>query len=98
MEQGAVSRKLFLRCGLGDERWAVLFIPDFWRHSGMIKDVIMRDMIRDFQFHIEPNDVDPWAWLPDVLAHIIDQPPAARRQELLPGNWQESATLEGSAT
>ena len=32
------------------------------------------------------NDVDPQAWLADVLARIADQP-AARLDELLPWNW-----------
>lgn len=32
------------------------------------------------------NDVDPQAWLADVLARIADQP-ATRLDELLPWNW-----------
>jgi hypothetical protein len=32
------------------------------------------------------NDVDPKAWLADVLAHIADHP-ATRLDELLPWNW-----------
>ena len=32
------------------------------------------------------NDVDPQAWLADVLARIADHP--ARLDELLPWNWR----------
>ena len=35
------------------------------------------------------NDVDPQAWLADVLARINDQP-VSRLHELLPGNWKNS--------
>ena len=34
------------------------------------------------------NDVDPQAWLADVLARLPDHP-AKRIQELLPWNWSE---------
>jgi hypothetical protein len=33
------------------------------------------------------NDVDPRAWLADVLAKIADHP-ASRLHELLPWNWK----------
>lgn len=33
------------------------------------------------------NDVDPQAWLEDVLARIADHP-ASRLADLLPWNWQ----------
>lgn len=33
------------------------------------------------------NDVDPRAWLADVLARIADQP-VSRLHELLPWNWK----------
>ena len=36
------------------------------------------------------NDVDPQAWLANVLARIADQP-VSRLDELLPWNWQPSA-------
>ena len=35
------------------------------------------------------NDVDPLAWLADVLAHIADIP-QGRLAELLPWNWKQS--------
>jgi hypothetical protein len=39
------------------------------------------------------NDVDPQAWLADVLARIADHP-ASRLDELLPWNWKsQPATL-----
>ncbi len=36
------------------------------------------------------NDVDPQAWLADVLARIACHP-ASRLDELLPWNWKASA-------
>ena len=36
------------------------------------------------------NDVDPWAWVPDVLARIGDHP-ATRLDQLLPWNWEKTA-------
>ena len=51
---------------------------------------------------IEPaklNDVDPQAWLADVLARLPDHP-AKRLDELLPWNWKASrpgATLAQAA-
>jgi hypothetical protein len=35
------------------------------------------------------NDVDPQAWLADVLGRIADHP-ASRLDELLPWNWRPS--------
>uniref|UniRef100_UPI001F27DA4A transposase domain-containing protein n=1 Tax=Sinorhizobium saheli TaxID=36856 RepID=UPI001F27DA4A len=40
------------------------------------------------------NDVDPQAWLADVLARIADTP-ISRVEDLLPWNWM--ASLEGAA-
>jgi transposase len=37
------------------------------------------------------NDVDPQAWLADVLAHVADHP-IRRLDELLPWNWRKSST------
>jgi hypothetical protein len=34
------------------------------------------------------NDVDPQAWLADVLARIADQP-VSKLNELLPWNWRK---------
>jgi IS66 C-terminal element len=34
----------------------------------------------------KPNDLDPRAWLADVLARIADHP-ASRLSELLPWHW-----------
>ena len=36
------------------------------------------------------NDVDPQAWLADVLARIAEHP-AQRIDDLLPWNWRASA-------
>jgi transposase len=37
------------------------------------------------------NDIDPQAWLADVLRRIADHP-ASRLDELLPWNWKRTAT------
>ena len=42
------------------------------------------------------NDVDPLAWLADVLARIADMP-QQKLAELLPWNWQSNATYPAAA-
>ena len=42
------------------------------------------------------NDVDPRAWLADVLAQIGDHP-ALRLDQLLPWNWAARSTPEQQA-
>jgi transposase len=42
------------------------------------------------------NDVDPQAWLADVLARIADHP-ASRLDELLPWRWKQSRTITRAA-
>ena len=42
------------------------------------------------------NDVDPRAWLADVLARIADHP-ASRLHELLPWNWSRPQTTTAHA-
>jgi transposase len=42
------------------------------------------------------NDIDPRAWLADVLARIADQP-ASRLQELLPWNWVQRSPAARAA-
>ena len=37
------------------------------------------------------NDIDPRAWLADVLARIADHP-ASRLHELLPWHWKAART------
>ncbi len=39
------------------------------------------------------NDVDPQAWLADVLARIADHP-ARRLGELLPWNWKKTRAAD----
>jgi transposase len=43
------------------------------------------------------NDVDPRAWLADVLARIADHP-AQRLHELLPWNWREPCAETAAAS
>lgn len=42
------------------------------------------------------NDIDPQAWLADVIARISDTP-VSRLQELLPWNWQKQAPRSAEA-
>jgi transposase len=42
------------------------------------------------------NDVDPRAWLADVLARIADHP-ASRLDELLPWNWKRTQARDAAA-
>ena len=42
------------------------------------------------------NDVDPQAWLADVLARIADQP-IRRLDELLPWHWRKPPTIHSAA-
>ena len=42
------------------------------------------------------NDVDPQAWLADVLARLQDHP-AKRIGELLPWNWQRERLQQAAA-
>ncbi|RYD98982.1 MAG: transposase domain-containing protein, partial [Sphingobacteriales bacterium] len=42
------------------------------------------------------NDVDPRAWLADVLARIAGHP-ASRLQELLPWHWKTTQAQQAAA-
>jgi hypothetical protein len=42
------------------------------------------------------NDIDPQAWLADVLARIADHP-ANRLEEMLPWNWKKLQQLQTEA-
>ena len=42
------------------------------------------------------NDVDPQAWLTDVLARLQDHP-AKRIDELLPWNWKRARRQKAAA-
>ena len=42
------------------------------------------------------NDVDPQAWLADVMARIADHP-SQRLNALLPWNWEKTAAADSLA-
>jgi hypothetical protein len=42
------------------------------------------------------NDVDPQAWLADVLGRIAEHP-AHRIDDLLPWNWNQNAAIKQAA-
>jgi transposase len=60
--------------------WACLFAGS---DRGGERDGAMYSLITTAKF----NDVDPQAWLTDVLRRINDHP-ASRLDELLPWNWK----------
>jgi hypothetical protein len=42
------------------------------------------------------NDIDPQAWLADVLARIAEHP-ASKIDDLLPWNWQPRSAAQSRA-
>jgi hypothetical protein len=48
------------------------------------------------QQNLKMNDIDPQAWLADVLARIAEHP-AHRIDELLPWNWRGAGDVMGRA-
>jgi transposase len=67
---------------LGRRSWLFAGSPRGGERAAMIYSLIVTAKL---------NDVDPRAWLADVLARIADHP-ASRLDELLPWNWQRAAT------
>jgi transposase len=45
---------------------------------------------------VKLNDIDPQAWLADVLARLQDHP-AKRIDELLPWNWKRASPQKAAA-
>ena len=62
---------------LGRKSWLFAGSERGGERAAMIYSLIVTDKL---------NDVDPRAWLADVLARIADHP-ASRLNELLPWNW-----------
>ena len=67
---------------LGRRSWLFAGSPRGGERAAMICSLIVTAKL---------NDVDPRAWLADVLARIAGHP-ASRLDELLPWNWQRAAT------
>ena len=57
-------------------------------HRGAERAAVMATLIQTAKL----NDIDPQAWLADVLARIAEHP-AHRPDDLLPWNWRPSTTL-----
>jgi transposase len=61
-----------------------------WLFAGSERGADRAAVITTLIMTAKLNDVDPQAWLADVLAHIADQP-ANRLDDLLPWNWSANA-------
>jgi transposase len=78
MSNNAAERAL--RCvAMGRHNWTFAGSDEGGRRAAAIYTLIETAKL---------NDVDPQAWLADVLARLPDHP-AKRIQELLPWNWSE---------
>jgi transposase len=53
-------------------------------------------IVRNSAWTAKLNDIDPRAWLADVLARLPDHP-AKRIGELLPWNWKSLNTAAAAA-
>lgn len=62
-----------------------------WLFAGSHRGGERAAMIYSLVVTAKLNDVDPRAWLADVLARIADHP-ASRLDELLPWNWRRTET------
>jgi transposase len=60
-----------------------------WLFAGSDRGAERAAVIATLIMTAKLNDVDPQAWLADVLARIADHP-AARLHELLPWNWAKA--------
>jgi transposase len=49
-----------------------------------------------YPLHLEREDVDPQAWLADVLKRLPDHP-ARRIADLLPWNWKQARQAKVAA-
>ena len=66
-----------------------------WLFAGSDRGGARAAMMYSLIMTARMNDVDPQAWLTDVLARIADHP-AQRLDELLPWNWQSCARCEAA--
>jgi transposase len=67
-----------------------------WLFAGSDRGGARAAMIYSLITTAKLNDVDPYAWLADVLARIADHP-AHRLHELLPWNWRAGHALTQAA-
>jgi hypothetical protein len=66
-----------------------------WLFAGSDRGGARAAMMYSLIMTARMNDVDPQAWLTDVLAHIADHP-AQGLDELLPWNWQPRTRREAA--
>jgi transposase len=66
-----------------------------WLFAGSDRGAERAAMMYSLIVTARMNDIDPQAWLTDVLARIADHP-AHRLDELLPWNWQSRARREAA--
>jgi hypothetical protein len=67
-----------------------------WLFAGSERGAARAAAITTLIMTAKLNDVDPQAWLADVLARIADTP-QSRLSELLPWNWKAGQEVRASA-
>ena len=67
-----------------------------WLFAGSLRGVERAALMYTLIQTAKLNDLDPQAWLADVLARIADIP-QTRLSELLPWNWQPDAQVRNAA-
>ena len=92
----ASDSELQLRAQHGQNERAIALGRKSWLFAGSERGAdraaIMYTLIQTAKL----NDVDPQAWLADVLARIADMP-LPRLAELLPWNWRAAAPTKKAA-
>ena len=84
MSNNAAEREI-RAIAIGRKNWTFAGSDDGGRRAAAIYTLIETAKL---------NDVDPQAWLADVLARLQDHP-AKRIDELLPWNWKTRAPAKG---
>jgi hypothetical protein len=65
----------------------------FWLFAGSYRGRLRATKMYSLIVSAKMNNIDPQAWLADVLARIADRP-ANRLEELLPWNWKTARQLQ----
>jgi transposase len=85
MTNNAAERELRV-VAVGRKNWTFAGSDDGGRRAAAIYSLIATAKL---------NDIDPQAWLADVLARLPDHP-ARRIHELLPWNWQPQSVAHAA--
>lgn len=74
----------------GEDGWPAALGRKAWLFAGSDRGGQRAAFMYSLIVTAKLNDVDPQAWLADVLAHIADHP-LSRIDELLPWRWTKRA-------